>query len=113
MEPPVSSIKILFDHVEAYAKATIELYRLKLIEKTTLVVTSLISQLAVVVVMSLFIVVLTVGVALWIGELLGKAYYGFFVVAGFYLTLGLLFHFFLRKWLRKSVGNMIIKEAFD
>ena len=26
-----------------------------------------------------------VGLSLWIGELLGKAYYGFFAVAGFYL----------------------------
>ena len=113
MEPPVSSMKTLFDHVESYTKTTFELYRLKLIDKTIAVMTAMITQLTVLIVMSLFVIVLTIGVALWLGELLGKAYHGFFVVSGFYLVVGIILHFFMRKWLRKPIGNMIIKEVLQ
>ncbi len=113
MEPQVSSIKSLFDHVESYTKTTFELYRLKLIDKSIAVLSALISQLAVIIVMSLFIIVLTIGVALWLGELLGKSYYGFFVVAGFYLVAGIVLKNYLHKWLRKPISNAILKEVLQ
>ncbi|HLF63136.1 MAG TPA: phage holin family protein [Saprospiraceae bacterium] len=113
METPAGSIKSLFDHVESYTKTTFELLKLKMLEKLITVVTSMVSQLTALVVISLGVLVLSIGVALWLGELLGKSYYGFFVVAGFYLVMGIVFHFFLRKWLRRPVSNFIIKQSFN
>jgi hypothetical protein len=62
---------------------------------------------------SMFALVLNLGVALWLGELLGKSYYGFFIVAAFYLLAGLVLHFFLQRWIRKPISDLIITQALQ
>jgi membrane-bound ClpP family serine protease len=111
METPVSSIESLYERVEAYVKTTIELSKLKLLESTTKIASSLLARLGVIVMVSLFALLLTIGIALFIGELLGKSYYGFFIVAAFYLVAAIVLHFFLQKWIKKPVSELIIKQA--
>lgn len=113
METPASSIELLFERVETYSRTTYELSKLKLLETITIVVTSLVSRLSVIISISLFVLVLNIGIALWLGELLGKYYYGFFIVAAFYLVMGIILHFFLHKWLAKPVSSLIIKQALQ
>jgi len=50
------------------------------------------------------------GLALWLGEILGKTFYGFLVVAAFYGIIGMIIHFFMHKWLKKLVSDYIIKH---
>lgn len=113
METPVSLIESLFERAEAYGKTTFELSKLKLLEKTTIVVTSLISRLIVNIIIFLFTLVLSIGIALLLGELLGKSYYGFFIVAAFYLVVWIVLHFFLHKWIKKPISDLIIKQALQ
>ena len=101
METPASAIEILFERVEAYSKTTYELSKLKALETAAFVATSLVSRLSVILMISIFALVLNIGIALYLGELLGKSYFGFFIVAGFYLLAGVVFHFFLHRWIRK------------
>jgi hypothetical protein len=54
---------------------------------------------------------LSLGLAGWLGEILGNAYYGFFVVAAFYGIAGIIIHFFMHKWLKKMVRNNFIKQV--
>ena len=75
-------IEALFEKAEDYSKTTLELFKLNAIDKTAEIVSSLAVRLAILLAVVLFVLVLNIGVALWIGELLGKTYYGFFVVAG-------------------------------
>jgi hypothetical protein len=113
METPASLIESLVERVEAYSKTTFELSKLKLLETTTIVVTALIPRLAAIIMFSLFALVLNIGIAMLLGELLGKAYYGFFIVAAFYLLTGLIVHFFLHNWIRKPISDLIIKQALQ
>ncbi|MDB5284384.1 MAG: hypothetical protein JWO06_3459 [Bacteroidota bacterium] len=113
METPGITIKSLFEKGEVYTKTTIELAKLKSLETTTHVVTSLVSRLTVIIMVALFALVLNIGVALLLGELLGKSYYGFFIVAAFYLALGIVFHFFLHKWIKKPISDLIISQALQ
>jgi hypothetical protein len=113
METPASLIESLVERVEAYSKTTFELSKLKLLETTTIVVTALIPRLAAIIMFSLFALVLNIGIAMMLGELLGKAYYGFFIVAAFYLLAGLIVHFFLHNWIRKPISDLIIKQALQ
>jgi hypothetical protein len=62
---------------------------------------------------AMFALVLNIGVALWLGELLGKNYYGFFIVAAFYLFTGMVLHFFLHNWIKKPVSNLIITQVLQ
>src|SRR5688500_17060890 len=113
METPASLIESLFERVEAYSKTSYELSKLKSLETTTVVVTSLISRLSVILMISVFALVLNIGIALLLGELLGKAYFGFFIVAAFYLVAGIVLHLFLHRWIKKPVSDLIITQALQ
>jgi hypothetical protein len=113
METPATSIESLFERVEAYSKTTYELAKFKLLETTIIVVTALLPRLGVILMIFLFALVLNIGIALFLGELLGKSYYGFFIVAGFYLVAAFILHFFLHKWIKKPVSDLIIKQVLN
>lgn len=103
----------LTNSVEAYSRTSIEIAKLKVLQTTSDVAASLVARLSVVLAVSLFAFVFNVGIALWLGELLGKNYHGFFVVAAFYLLVAALLHFVLPAWMRKTVGGIIITEALN
>jgi|SRR6185503_3811149 len=113
METPASTIETLFEKAEAYSKTSYELAKLKSLETTTTVATYLISRLSVIIMISLFALVLNIGIALLLGEVFGKTYYGFFVVAAFYLVAGLVLHYFLHQWIKKPLSDLIITQALQ
>jgi len=113
VETPATSIESLFERLQAYSKTTYELSKLKLLETTINVVNILIPRISVILMISLFALVLNIGIALFLGELLGKSYYGFFIVAGFYLVAAIVLHFFLNKWIKKPLSDLIIKQALQ
>lgn len=112
METPAGLIK-LFEKGETYGKTSLELAKLKGLETTTHVVTSFITRLSVIIMISLFALVFNIGIAMWLGELLGKSYYGFFIVATFYLVAGIVLHLFLHHWIKKPISELIITQALQ
>ena len=112
METEPTLIESLLASIESYIKTTYQLTKLKAVEKITLTLTSLMSWLIVGVVLLLFALFSSVGLALYLGDLLGKMYYGFLSVAIFYLLLGTILHFSLLKWLRKGIANVIMSDKF-
>jgi hypothetical protein len=113
METTANSIESLYERAEAYGKTTYELSKLKLLETSNTVITSLVARLSVILMISMFTFIMTIAIALWLGEILGKAYYGFFIVAGFYLVVGIVLHFFLHSWVEKPISELIIKQALQ
>ena len=113
METPVDLMEALVESAEAYGKTTFELAKLKALETTSILAASLACRLSVLLAVSLFALVFNIGVALLLGDLLGKNYYGFFIVAAFYLVAATVLHFFLPKWIGKVVRGSIITEALD
>lgn len=111
MENQVVLIETLFEKAEAFGKTTYQLFKLKSMEVTINVVTTLLSRLVVFLVFSLFMLVLNLGIALWLGKLLGEYYFGFFIVSAFYLIVGVLLYFFLHKWIKKPIADLIISQA--
>ena len=61
----------------------------------------------------MFLLVLTVGIALWLGKLLGEIYYGFFIVAGFYALTAIICYLYLHKWVRKPVAELVNEQALN
>ncbi len=113
MNNPESLIELLFERAEAYGKTTYELSKLKLLKATITVIPSLVSRLVVILMLTLFTLVFNIGIALYLGELLGKIYYGFFIVAAFYLIAGIILHYFLHHWIKKPISDLIIKQALQ
>src|ERR1044071_1049495 len=100
MNDTATPIELLFEKAEDYGKTSIELLKLNAIDKTADVVSSLAVQMATFMVVALFTLVVNIGLALWIGDLLGKTYYGFFIVAGFYAIACALLYFFGQQWIK-------------
>jgi hypothetical protein len=59
---------------------------------------------------AVFTLVINIGIAMWLGELLGKPYYGFFVVAIFYAVVMALLFIFRHEWIKTPVSNSIITQ---
>jgi hypothetical protein len=99
----------LFEKASEYGKTSYELVKLKALDKTSDVVSSFIPRSFVFVLIASFILFLNLGIALWLGDLLGKLFYGFFVVSGIYVIAGIVIYFFMHKWLKRIVSDYFIK----
>lgn len=113
METTASAFDALYEKSENFSKTSYQLAKLKSLESSTIVITSLISMLSVIIMITLFFLVFNIGIALWLGDLLGKAYYGFFIIAMLYLFAGTILHFYLSGWIKKPVSNLIINQALQ
>ena len=101
---------MLFEKAKDYSETTIELFKLNAIDKSAELGSSLVARLAIFMVVALFFLIINMGIALWIGELLGKTYYGFFVIGGFYVLVAILLHTFRHQWIKTPVSNSIINQ---
>ncbi|MBW6500025.1 MAG: hypothetical protein K0B05_01420 [Bacteroidales bacterium] len=109
MEDTSKNIESLYEKATEFGKAGYELGKLKVVDKTSDVVSSFIPHYVVFVLAVSFLVFLNLGLAIWLGEIVGRIFYGFFIVAGFYGLAGIFVHFFMHKRLKKFIGNNIIK----
>ena len=105
-------IETLIDKAEQYGKTSIELYKLKAIDKSTDIFASLASRTVILVIISLFFILLTIAIALYLGDILGKSYYGFFIVSGFYGLVLILLSIFRKPFLEENFNDYIINQIF-
>lgn len=110
METPPNIIESLLVRVEAYIKTTLALTKFKTLETMSALIAILASRFIFCVVLTFFAIFLSIGFALYLGDMLEKTYYGFFIVAAFYLILGTVFYFFLDKWIKNTIGNLMIVQ---
>ena len=110
MEKEPNILGSLFEKATDYVETNAELFKLKAVDKSADVIASIVSAAVMLVFGLIIIILLNIGIALWLGDLLGEAYYGFFIVAGFYFIVGLIFHFSRRKILNEPLTDLIIKK---
>ncbi len=110
MEEKINFIEPLLERAEQYGKTSYQLFRLKALYNSANVLSGLASRGSVFVVISIAIAIANIGVSLWLGDVLGKLYHGFFCVAGFYSIVGFVLYFFLHNRMKKSIANSIISK---
>lgn len=113
MEDKTDLIESLIEKAETYGKTSFEAFKLKTVEKTSDVVSTLVSRGTFILVLSMFTIIINVGFALWLGDILGKTYYGFFCMAGFYGITGIIVYFFLHRWIKKRISNSLIRQILN
>ncbi len=113
METTETSVENLFERVEAYGRTTLDLSKLRLLETTTAIASSLIPRLGVYLSVALGVFIAGIGLALYLGQLLGGSWYGFFIVAACWLLAGIVQHYFFRNRIKKSISDLIIKQALQ
>lgn len=113
METKATTVELLFEKAENYLKTTVELTKLNVVDKSSDVLSSLLPRIILLVVVALFSFLINIGISLWIGELLGKWHYGFFIVAGSNLAIIVLLYSFRHSWIKIPINNLIITKIVN
>lgn len=113
MEEKTTPVEVLLERAQAYTKTSIKLFKFKATDRLAGVLSNLASQVIIIAVFVLFFVNLNIGVALLVGELIGKTWLGFILIAAFYALLGLLIFLFRDHLIKKPVSNSIINQLLD
>lgn len=104
-------LESLLDKAKEYGITTFELAKLKAIDKAADVVSSVIPVLIFIGMLATFLLFLNLGISLWLGEILGKPFYGFLIVSGFYLLAGLVVRFLLFDSVKRMIGDYFVKNV--
>jgi hypothetical protein len=112
MEATKNFIEPLLHKAEEYSKTSFEILKLKTLDKTAAVTSTIISRLILIIVLSFFILCLNIALALWLGDLLGKSYYGFLIVAAFYGIAAIIL-FSIHPRIKISLSNTIITQMLN
>jgi hypothetical protein len=113
MENQTNSIESLVERLRNYGETRLELVKLKAINKSSGFVSVVVTYLVMVIIIVCCFLFINIGIALLLGELLGKPYYGFFIVAVFYAVTGMILFKLKDKWIKTPVINMMLKELTD
>jgi hypothetical protein len=109
MDENFKAVELLLEKAIDYGKTGVDLVKLRSVEKISDVVSSIIPHSVVLILVLSFMFFLSLGLAFWIGDILGKIYYGLLIVAGFYGVCGFILHFFMHKWFKRVIGDYFIK----
>ena len=110
MESNVKLIEELAESAFDYGKSGYELVKLKSIDKTADVVSSIIPHSIVFVIIILFTLFFNLGLAYYLGEMFGNIFYGFFVVAAFYGIAAIFIHVFMHKRIKNKIYSYLVKQ---
>jgi hypothetical protein len=104
------SIKTLIDKSKDYLDTQIELTKLKTIDKSADVLSTVVVMISMIFIGALFIVFISIATALMLGRSLGAYQYGFYIVGGFYALILLLLYIQRDKWIKTPIANGLINK---
>ncbi len=99
---------------KAYVNARIELWKLSLLEKSSLAGAFFLSTVVIVLITAFCMLFLSLAFAYWYGQRTGDLAAGFFITAGFYVVVGLIFLLTRRHTITgpviKNLASIIYKD---
>lgn len=110
MQSAISNIETIISQAGELVETKAEILKLKAAGKISETVSSLIARFTIVFCIVMAVVILSIGAAIGIGNLLGNTGYGFFIAGGFYLLAGLLLYLFRRTWIKAPLSDLIIHK---
>lgn len=110
MEDKRTPVEVLLERTQAYTKTSIQLFKFKATDKLAELVSNIITGFAIFVFFAMFFVNLNIGIALLLGDLLGKVWLGFVLVSGVYACIGLIVYLFRERLIKRPVSNSIIAQ---
>ena len=108
-----TDIEELYFKFTNYLETRFALLKLMAINKVSGFLSTFVSMIILLMILFTVIFCISIGLAILIGQALGASYYGFFIVAGFYLIIGLIIFLVRGKILKTPVSNKLIKEMID
>jgi hypothetical protein len=103
-------VEELTDHLKEYVNTRVELAKLQLAEKASLVISDLIAFCIVAILFLLVLVFGSIAGAWALSSWIGKPYSGFLIVAGLYLLLAIIVWAFRSRFIRLPLMNALIRQ---
>jgi hypothetical protein len=103
----------LTDNLKEYANMRYDIVTLKITQKAANIGSQTTAILLIGIVMSFFLLFINISVALYLSSLLDSRYIGFFIVAGFYFVLSLIFIIGRKKLIINPLRNLIVKQILN
>lgn len=108
MDKEITPIEQLIEKAVMYSNTSISLVKLTLVDKFASLISTLTAQLFIGVFFILILITLNIGLGLWLGELCGKAYLGFFILAIFYGVVGVITILIRKAYIKEPIRNSVI-----
>ena len=108
--PTLTLLESLISKSHEYVETRLDLFKLKMVDKSTEVASTIASGIALFVTGFIFFIFFNIGLALLIGDLVGKSYWGFFILAVFYALIGIIFYKSRNKLLKRPILGMFLKK---
>ena len=110
MENTLSPLEKVIEKLEAYSKTSLTLYKYNALYTSADMFSVLAAKLVITLIITVSLLFASIGLALWIGEIIGQVYYGFFIVALAGILLAFLFYIFQNRWIKLPTSNFIISK---
>ncbi len=107
-----SKIEQIYERVEQYVLTTVELYKLKALQKVAETATTVITSVLMGLFGLLFLLFVSVGLAVYLGEIMGRMHYGFMIVAGIYLLFAIVVYVLRTAVLKDKLNTYIVRKIF-
>jgi polyferredoxin len=110
MEANHEIVETVFKRIENPTTNQAELLKLKIYSKTADLATFLALKAIIILILGLFFLFLNIGFSLWLGEMLGKTYYGFFVIAALFAVAAIFVRTSFCKYLHQQINLLLLSK---
>lgn len=112
MENTFAKVEEMAEHVKEYVNNHITSAKLSIAEKTSGVLSNIIAVAIVLMIFVFFTIFSSVALAFVFAKLTGEYYWGFLIVAGIYLLIGVLVWTLRVRLLKLPIMNAILQQLF-
>ncbi len=113
MDSHHGTVETIFKKIEDLTINQTEIMKLKMYNKSIDLATFLIMKTISVAIIGLFLMFINIGISLWLGDLLGKSYYGFLVVGLFYALIAIFIHGVIYKSIQMQISNVFLAKILQ
>lgn len=111
-KPTFTVIEELIENAKEYVDIKIELLKLKIADKAYMALSAIIALMVFGIILLLIFLFVNIGLALLIGDLLGKTYWGFFIISGLYVIGGVILFFTKNKMIKGRINALLFIKKY-
>lgn len=106
-------VEDLFYKSKDYLNTRLELLKLKAINKASNIFSITVTAICLALFALMMVIMFSIGLALYLGNVLGASHYGFFIMGGVYILIGLILIMLKKSLLKIPFSNWLIRNLVD
>lgn len=112
MKETFGKVEDLAGHVQEYVNNQIDTIKLNTAEKGAKLMTSTLTMTVCLFIFGVFTLFISLALAFALAKATGEMYWGFLIVSGIYLLVGILVYVQREKFLKLPIMNYLLKQIF-